>query len=93
VYDRSIYDSRALYKRGILAYRTAMAVRWNVRPAMDKAGIKNAYQLAEATGLKYPICWRVCSGEPVDRVNVSTLEAIAAALNVKDPLTLLEYRK
>ncbi len=48
--------------------------------------------LARATGLAYPIVWRIVrGGELVARVDTRVLEAVAIALGVDRPLRLLEY--
>jgi hypothetical protein len=65
-------------------------IRWNVAARAAKHGVTNAHQLAAKAGLTLPVAYRVWAGEPLQRIEVATLEAIAAAFRVK-PWTLLEY--
>lgn len=68
-----------------------MMIRWNVAPHMKRAKIENAHQLATTSGLAYPIVWRILQGEHVSRIDTATLLKLAGALDVKRPLSLLEY--
>lgn len=68
----------------------AMPIRWAVAEHMTRAGIENANQLAKKAGLSYPVASRILAGEDLERIDVATLEALAAAFGVK-PWTLLEH--
>lgn len=57
---------------------------------MKKRGWTNANQLADGAGLTKPAAYRVVAGEPLERIEVATLEALARAFKVK-PWALLEW--
>lgn len=65
-------------------------IRWHIERHMARRGIANAYQLAAFAGLTKPTAARVVAGEPLDRIEVATLEALAKAFRVR-PWALLEY--
>lgn len=69
---------------------------WN-RKVIDKLmadhGLANANMLHEFTGLTVPTAYNLLRGEPLKRVDVSTLDTLVRAFKVRHPLTLLEYRK
>lgn len=65
-------------------------IRWNVKPFMEKRGWTNASQLATEAGITAPVAYRVLAGEPLERIDVATLERLAAAFRVK-PWQLLEH--
>lgn len=54
-------------------------------------GWTTAYQLAKHANISRPGALRLLSGHPVERIDVTTLEAVARALRVRNPLALLEY--
>lgn len=68
-------------------------IYWNVESHMTRKGWTTAYQLAKHAGISRPGALRVLSGHPVERIDTATLLALAKAFGVKDPLSLLEYRK
>lgn len=57
---------------------------------MERRGLANAYQLAAFAGLTKPAAARVLAGEPLERIEVATLERLSRAFRVK-PWALLEY--
>jgi DNA-binding Xre family transcriptional regulator len=65
-------------------------IRWNLDRHMAKRGLTNAYQLAAFAGLTKPTAARVLAAEPLERIDVATLHALATAFRVK-PWALLEY--
>jgi DNA-binding Xre family transcriptional regulator len=65
-------------------------IRWNLEPHMARKGWTTAYQLAKASGLSQPGAARVLLTDPVGRIDVPTLEALAKAFGVK-PWRLLDY--
>lgn len=65
-------------------------ITWNVAPLMARRGLANAYQLAAFAGLTKPTAARVLAGEPLERIEVATLEALARAFGVK-PWRLLTH--
>ena len=56
--------------------------RWNIKPLMDAKGIENASQLAKFARLSPPVAQRVIDGEPLERIEVATLEALADAFGL-----------
>ena len=67
-------------------------VRWDVAALAKAKGWENANQLARGAGLSYPVASRVLDSEPLDRIDVSTLERLAVALDmVKTPWRLLAF--
>lgn len=69
-------------------------VAWDITAHVERLRIENASQLARLAGLSYPVAWRVWKGgTPLERIDVSTLERLAKAFNVRKPLTLLKYTR
>jgi hypothetical protein len=66
-------------------------IRWNITAQAKRHGIPNAHQLAAKAGLTLPVAYRVWSGEPLERIDVLTLEKLTHAFKLKSPWTLLEY--
>lgn len=71
-----------------------MAIRWKLAPTLKRAGIENAYQLAERAGIGYPAAVRIFAhmeaGDALGRFDMRTLNTLARVFRVK-PWTLLEY--
>ena len=67
-------------------------IRWNVTAIAARRRIPNAHQLAAKAHLTLPVAYRVWQGEPLDRIDVKTLEALATAFKCS-PWRLLEYRR
>jgi transcriptional regulator with XRE-family HTH domain len=67
-------------------------IRWNVTAHMQAKGWQNANQLARGAGLSYPGAARVLEAEPLDRIDVSTLERMSAAFGVS-PWRLLTVER
>jgi DNA-binding Xre family transcriptional regulator len=65
-------------------------IRYNIERHMHRKGWTTAYQLALHAGVTQPAAHRVMAGEPLQRIEVATLEKLAVAFRVK-PWTLLEY--
>jgi hypothetical protein len=72
-----------------------MPIRWDLTAVLRRAGIENAYQLAERAEIGYPAAVRIFAhldaGDALGRFDLRTLEKLAVALNVKRPFTLLRY--
>lgn len=67
-------------------------VRWNVRNHLDAKGWSNANQLSLGAGLSYPVAARVLANEPMERIEVATLERLRSAFGLRGaPWSLLEY--
>jgi hypothetical protein len=66
-------------------------ITWNVRGRAEARGWKNPYQLAKGANITQPLAARVLSDEPIGRIDVATLEALARAFDLKTPWALLEY--
>ena len=66
-------------------------IRWNLDRHMARRGLTNAYQLAAFAGLTKPTAARVLAGEPLERIDVATLDALTRAFRVR-PWALLDYR-
>jgi hypothetical protein len=69
-----------------------MAIYWNVQERAERRGWLNAHQLALGAGISYPSAWRILKGEPVERIDVRTLEGLARAFKLESPWSLLEHR-
>lgn len=67
-------------------------IYWNVAQHMARKGWITAYRLASEAGISQPGAHRILSGHPVERVDTAVLLAVARALGVRNPLTLLEFR-
>ena len=67
-------------------------LRWNVRAKAEARGWANAYQLAKGAGITQPVAARVLSDEPIERVDVATLETLTRVFRLKSPWSLLDYR-
>lgn len=65
-------------------------IRYNIGKYMDRKGWATAYQLAHGAGITQPAAHRVMAGEPLQRIEIATLEALARAFRVK-PWALLDY--
>ena len=68
-------------------------IRWNVHAIAKTHRIPNANQLAVKAGLTLPVAYRVWAGEPMDRIEIATLEKLTEAFGLKSPWRLLEYKK
>ena len=66
-------------------------IHWNVAEHMTRKGWKNASQLAIGAGLTYPTASRVVKARRVEKIETATLETLAKAFGVKNPLTLLKH--
>jgi hypothetical protein len=69
-----------------------MSIRWKVRARATAKGWTNPYQLAKGAGITQPLAARILSSEPIERIDVATLETLARAFRLKSPWSLLEYR-
>jgi hypothetical protein len=71
-----------------------MAIRWKLEPALKRAGIENAHQLAERAGLGYPAAVRIFAHmeakDALGRFDMRTLNTLARLFRVK-PWALLEH--
>lgn len=67
-------------------------LRWNVKARASARGWKNPYQLAKGAGITQPLAARVLSDEPIERIDVATLESLTRAFRLKSPWSLLDYR-
>lgn len=70
-------------------------IRWRddrIAKGMQVRGWENASQLALGAGLTYPVASRIVNadGKAIERIDVSTLEALARAFDC-EPWDLLEY--
>lgn len=65
-------------------------IRWNVQPTAKRHHVPNAHQLAAYASLTLPVAYRVWSNAGLDRIDVTTLEALARAFKCK-PWALLVY--
>jgi len=66
-------------------------ITWNVRARALAKGWTNPYQLAKGAGVTQPLAARVLADEPIGRIDVATLEALARAFALKTPWSLLSY--
>lgn len=64
---------------------------WHLDEHLRKHDIPNASQLAIFAGLTYPTAARVLRPGPVKRFETVTLELLALAFGVRNPLTLLRH--
>lgn len=69
-----------------------MPIKWNLKPWMDRRGIANPNQLAERAGLTLPVAYRLFEERDLERIDIATLETLAAFFRCS-PWRLLEYRK
>lgn len=71
-----------------------MPIRWKLAGPLKRAGIENAYQLAERAGIGYPAAVRIFAhlerDDPLGRFDLRTLERLAVLFRVK-PWSLLAY--
>lgn len=71
-----------------------MTIRWKLQPTLRRAGIENAYQLAERAGIGYPAAVRIFAhleaNDALGRFDMRTLDTLAGLFRVK-PWSLLEY--
>lgn len=67
-------------------------IRWNVAKAAKDRGWENANQLARGAGLSYPVAARLLAGEPLERIDVATLELLASVFSC-EPWALLTWSK
>lgn len=65
-------------------------IRYAIQKHMTRKGWTTAYQLAHGAGITQPAAHRVMASEPLQRIEVATLEALAKAFRVK-PWALLEH--
>ena len=65
-------------------------MKYDLSGVMRRHRLENANQLAVFAKIPPPLAYRVLAGEPLERIEVSTLEALARAFRVK-PWTLLRY--
>lgn len=65
-------------------------IRYRIAKHMARKGWTTAYQLAQGAGITQPAAHRVLASEPLQRIDVATLEALAEAFRVK-PWALLIY--
>jgi transcriptional regulator with XRE-family HTH domain len=72
--------------------RCVFMIRWNVAERAERQkGWTNAYQLAKGAGISQPAAARVLAGASLERIEVGTLEKLAAAFGLKTPWSLLDY--
>lgn len=64
---------------------------WNVTKQMKERGWSNASQLAVGAGMTKPAAYRVVASEPLERIDVATLEKLAHVFKCS-PWALLEYK-
>lgn len=67
-------------------------IRWRLAPHLKRKGWTSAYQLARGADLTMPLASRLfhADGQPISRLEIATLEALARAFRVR-PWALLEY--
>lgn len=68
-----------------------MTIRWNVKARAEGKGWTNPHQFALGAGLSYPLAARILEGEPLERIDVATLEKLARVFSLKTPWPLLDY--
>jgi hypothetical protein len=68
-----------------------MTIRWKVKERAEARGWENAQQFSVGAGLTYPTAARVLAGEPLERIEVATLEKLTTVFGLKTPWALLEY--
>ena len=68
-----------------------MTIRWHVKDRAKGKGWKNAQQFAVGAGLTYPLAARILDGQPLERIDVKTLEKLAKVFGLKTPWALLDY--
>lgn len=68
-----------------------MTIRWNVKERAEAKGWENAQQFSVGAGLTYPTAARVLAGDPLERIEVATLEKLARVFGLKSPWALLDY--
>lgn len=68
-----------------------LMIQWNIAEHMARKGWNNASKLAVGAGLTYPTASRLVRGRPVKKIETATLETLAKAFGVKNPLTLLKH--
>jgi hypothetical protein len=69
-----------------------MAVKWNVTKHLVDKGWDNANKLSLGAGLSYPVAARIIANEPMERIEVATLERLRSAFGLRGaPWSLLEY--
>lgn len=66
-------------------------IAYNLSKHLKRKSWTTAYQLAKGAGITQPAAHRVMAGEPLERIEVATLEALARAFHVK-PWDLLTYK-
>lgn len=66
-------------------------IRWNVKDRAARRGWTNARQLSLGATIGYPAAWRIMQGEPLDRLDIHTLETLTRAFGLKTPWALLTY--
>lgn len=65
-------------------------IRYSLEKHMKRKRWENANQLAKGADIPPPLAYRVLSGEPLERIEVATLEKLARVFGVK-PWALLEH--
>jgi hypothetical protein len=68
-----------------------LMIQWDIADHMARKGWKNASQLAIGAGLTYPTASRVVKANPVAKIETATLETLARAFGVRNPLSLLKH--
>lgn len=66
-------------------------IKYDLSRQMKRRGWTNANQLAKGADIPPPLAYRVLSGEPLERIEVATLEKLARVFAVK-PWTLLVHK-
>lgn len=67
-----------------------MPMRWDLTPHMKRKGW-TAYRLAKEAGLEPSTVYKLLRAKSIGYVDTVTLEKLAAALSVKNPLALLKH--
>lgn len=65
-------------------------IKYDLKRHMKRRGWENANQLAKGADIPPPLAYRVLSGEPLERIEVATLEKLAGVFRVK-PWSLLSH--
>lgn len=68
-----------------------MTIRWDVKTRANAKGWENAHQFALGAGISYPLAARIFEGEPLERIDVATLEKLAKVFGLRNPWPLLDY--
>lgn len=65
-------------------------MKYDLSRQMKRHRLENANQLAAFAKIPPPLAYRLLSGEPLERIEVATLERLAAVFGVK-PWALLSH--